>query len=175
VLLLSTQVWRAARHRIVAHRQIGTAAAILALVVIIIGYLTAIEGARSGWVGPRLPRNPEAARHFLFVPLGNLAWFATCLGLGLHKRSVPHVHKRLMVLAMLGGLLPPALARLPAAAEPILVLGFVVGPLVYERRRFGHIHPVFAWGIPALVTTIPVTVLVARSAAWDAAARWLMS
>lgn len=174
VALFVAQVWLAAGRSLAVHRQVGVAAAILALAVVAVGYATAIEGARTGWVGPRFPRNLENATHFLFVPLGNLLWFAVFVGLALHRRSTPETHKRLMVLAMLGGLMPPALARLPRPAEPLLILMLVIGPLVFERWRYGRVHPVFKWGMAVLVATIPVTILVSRSTAWDAVARWLI-
>ena len=71
-------------------------------------------------------------------------------------------------------MLPPALARLPVAAELILILVLTFGPLVYERRHFGRIHPVFAWGMAVLITSIPVTILVSQSMAWERVADWLI-
>jgi hypothetical protein len=72
----------------------------------IVGYLTAVEGARRG-VTP--PGGPPLA--FLAVPLGALVAFPILVGAGLYRRRRSETHKRLMLLATIV-LLTPAIAGL---------------------------------------------------------------
>jgi len=102
VSMFAAQVWLAASGNVGFHRQMGVLAALLALVVLGVGFETAIEGARNGYMGPRFSRDVDG-QNFLFMPLGNLLWFGTLVVLGVLSRSKPDLHKRFMVLAMLGG------------------------------------------------------------------------
>jgi uncharacterized membrane protein YozB (DUF420 family) len=105
ILLFLTQTSLIAAGRTDLHRRLGVAGALLATLLLVVGYLTAIEGARRGATPPGGP--PPLA--FLAVPIGTLITFAILVGTGLRQRRKSETHKRLMLLATIS-ILTPALA-----------------------------------------------------------------
>jgi hypothetical protein len=95
--------------------------------------------------------------------------------MALLRRKQPEEHKRWIVLATIGGALPPAFGRLiPNLGPPafaLLALVLFAGPLydVYSRRT---IHRVYRWGIPLLLATYPLRVLIGESAWWRRGVEW---
>jgi hypothetical protein len=159
------------------HRRLGLVGAVLAVLLLGVGYPTALDAARRGVTPPGGP--PPLA--FLAVPLGTLVAFLVLLGLGLHFRGRSPIHKRLMLLATIA-LLAPALARiglLIGVPGPALPLGgtivFVASAWLYDRKAQGRVHPAFLWGGLLLVLSIPLRFLIGRTAAWHALAVWLLS
>ena len=107
ILLFLTQTSLVAARRTDLHRRLGVAGAVLAVLLLVVGYLTAIEAARRGVTPPGGP--PPMA--FLAVPIGTLVVFAILVGAGLAQRRRSETHKRLMLLATIA-ILTPAIARL---------------------------------------------------------------
>jgi hypothetical protein len=78
--------------------------------------------------------------------------FATLVGAAFYYRHRPSVHKRLMLLAVLGGLTPTPVARIIGhwlSSQPWAVLIFPVSfvaftslSAIYDRVSEGRIHPV---------------------------------
>ena len=156
------------------HRRVGPVGAALALLVVVVGYLTAIEAARKGVTPPGGP--PPLA--FLAVPLGTILSYAVLAGLALHWRRQRDTHRRLMLLATLA-MLPPAFARmrwLGPGGPPVAIGGtclFVLICMAWDRRVHGGIHPAFLWGGGLLILSLPLRFALTRSDAWMAVARWL--
>lgn len=172
VLLLVVQTWLVASGRKAVHKRIGVAGLALAAVMIPVGYITAVEAVRRGFdpVGTGSPLT------FLTQPLGDLAIFGSFVALAVVFRHRPELHKRLMLLATAGALLPPALGRLPG---PRPLLAFVLyaillaaGPVFdwITRRR---IHPIY-WAAPLLFLSVPARRLIGATDAWHEFARWLI-
>ena len=107
ILLFLTQTSLIAARRTDLHRRLGVVGAVLAPLLLVVGYLTAIESARLGHTPPGGP--PPLA--FLAVPIGTLLVFAILVGAGLAQRRRSETHKRLMLLATIA-ILTPAIARL---------------------------------------------------------------
>ena len=107
ILLFLTQTSLIAARRTDLHRRLGVAGALLAVLLLVVGYLTAVEGARRGVTPPGGP--PPLA--FLAVPIGTLVVFAILVGAGLAQRRRSETHKRLMLLATIA-ILTPAIARM---------------------------------------------------------------
>ena len=104
-LLFLTQTSLIAGGRADVHRRLGVVGGVLAVLMLVIGYLTAVEAARRG-VTPPGGRPPLV---FLSVPIGTLVVFAILVGSGLYNRRRSETHKRLMLLATIA-LLTPAFA-----------------------------------------------------------------
>ncbi len=174
ILLFLTQASLVAAHRTDIHRRLGVAAAVLVPLMLVIGWLTAIEAARRGVTPPGGP--PPLA--FLSVPLGTLLAFAILVIAGLLNRSRPETHKRLMLLATIA-VVTPALARLRYlgfGGPPVGIGGtcaFVVVCLAYDRLSHGRVHPAFLWGGVFLMLSLPARFAVGRTEAWRAVAEWL--
>jgi hypothetical protein len=175
ILLFATQASLIAARRTDLHMRLGIAGAVLALVMIVIGCFTAVEGARRGVTPPGGP--PPLA--FLSVPLGTIAAFAILVGAGLYNRPRSEIHKRLMLLATIA-ILTPALARIGRLTgldgPPIAIGGtcaFVVACMIYDRVVHRRVHPAFLWGGIFLMLSLPARFAIGRTAAWHSIAEWL--
>jgi uncharacterized membrane protein YozB (DUF420 family) len=174
MLLFLTQTSLIAARRTDLHRRLGVAGAVLAPLLLVVGYLTSIEAARRGHTPPGGP--PPLA--FLAVPIGTLLTFAILVGAGLSQRRRPETHKRLMLLATIA-ILTPALARmrwLGLGGPPVAIGGtclFVVACLLYDRVAHGRVHPAFLWGGLLVMVALPARFALGGTNAWLSVARWL--
>lgn len=156
------------------HRRVGPAGAVLAVLFVIVGYLTAITAARKGVTPPGGP--PPLA--FLAVPLVTLLSFALLAALGILWRRERDTHRRLMLLATIA-ILPPAFARFRwfgFGGPPVAIGGtslFVIACMLWDRRVHGRIHPAFLWGGGLLLLSLPLRFALTQSETWLAIARWL--
>lgn len=175
MLFLVSQTSLIAARRTPTHRQLGWVGAALAVAMMFVGAATAIAAARRG----HAPGNFGGPLAFLVIPLGDLVFFAICIGAAVLWRAQPGVHKRLMLLGTLGGLVPAAIGRLPVIAGrlPLIVLVFVLflaaGP-VFDRVTRGRIHPIGLWGGILAFLFIPVRIAIAQTAWWQTFAAWLI-
>lgn len=174
IVLFLTQTSLIAAGRADLHRRLGVAGGVLAPLMLVVGYLTAVEGARHGVTPPGGP--PPLA--FLAVPIGTLMVFATLVGSGLYNRRRSETHKRLMLLATIS-LLTPAIARMRFIGEggpPVAIGGtclFVVACLIYDRAAHGRVHSAFLWGGLFVMLSLPLRMAIGRTDAWLSVAQWL--
>jgi hypothetical protein len=186
LLTFLAQATFVATRRFAEHRRLGTAAAMLAALMIISGYLVAITMARRGYdLSGDL--HIEADPLFGIInPLGDIAAFAVLVTAGYLFRHRSDIHKRLMLLAITGGLMPAPLAHLighspvlrtmppPTILIPLAFLLFASA--VYDRFSLGRAHPVSLWGAAVLVVwQFLLNVVIGPSAAWHQVAGWLIS
>ncbi len=168
------------RGRIDLHRRVGAAGAVLAATMLVVGMVTAVVGARHGYDGGPTNFFPEP-ESFLLVPLRDILVFATLISVGLYNRRNPEVHKRAMLTAVAGGLLPPGAARLgllvgfPQVITAIILLFLLSGP-VYDWVRYRRVYAVYVWGgLLAILTLPPGLAPLAASRVWHDVAAWLIS
>jgi uncharacterized membrane protein YozB (DUF420 family) len=142
LVVFLAQTTLVATGRVALHRQLGTAAIFFAPVMIILGYLVTIAMARRGFDlsgDLKIEADPLQA---LVNPLGDLITFGTLVAAGFWYRRRSDIHKRLMLLATVGGLMPAPLAHLighlpllpetrPIILVPIALLLFASA--VYDR------------------------------------------
>jgi len=175
ILLFLTQTSLIAAGRADLHRRLGIAGGVLAGLMLVVGYLTAVEGARRGVTPPGGP--PPLV--FLAVPLGALVTFAILVGVGVYRRRRSETHKRLMLLATIV-LLTPAIARMRFIGEggpPVAIGGtclFVVACLIYDRAAHGRVHPAFLWGGLFVMLSLPLRAAIGHTDAWVSFAGWLI-
>jgi hypothetical protein len=176
VVLLVLQAGLVDRGRVRDHRRLGRAGAALLVAMIVTGLLTAVRGARDGWN----PGGPyEDALSFMFVGIADIAVFGSLSVAGLLWRRDPDVHKRLMLLGTLGGLMWPAITRMPLVAGRVpvmfgLLAALVLAPGVRDvatrsRARWLSV----AVGV-AVLATFPLRMAIGNSDAWRAVAIWLV-
>jgi hypothetical protein len=190
LLLFLTQATLIATRRVAIHRRLGMIGAALAVVFVVLGYFSVVEQARRGFdlsgdisrVPPPPGVTPMAATvGILFFFLD----FAVLVGAALCFRHRPRVHKRLMLLAMLGGLTPtpvahvighwPVLQPWAIVIFPASFLLFVSLSAIHDRVSEGRIHPVSLW-IPILwfAWRVVGVRVVQPSATWHEFAAWLI-
>lgn len=173
LLLLLTQSAFVAAHRVDLHKRLGIFAAVIALAMIPLGIMTAIEAARRGVATPGL--TPLV---FMVFPVGAVVMFAGFIGAALWKRRQPEIHRRLIILGTVS-IMTPAIARLPFAGKnPILALVlsllFVIAGMIHDWKTRGRVHPLYIWGGLIVLLSGPARAAIGNSAAWQSFARFLV-
>jgi hypothetical protein len=173
--LFLAQTVLVATRRMEVHRRLETVTTLLAPVLIVLGYMTVIPMLKRGFDLSRdLHIEVEPFREAVF-PLGDLVIFGVLIAPGYWYRRRPDVHRRLMLLGTVGGLMPAPLADLighfsPSPAGRIILVPiamFLFASAVYDRVRLGRIHPVSLWGAIAIfVYNILLAALLGPSALW---------
>src|SRR5689334_9912805 len=106
--LFITQTSLVAANRRDIHRKLGWWGASLAVAMLVLGWMAAVDSLRHG--ATPVPGIPPAV--FFVVPIGSLAGFAPLVVLGVLNRKRPDYHKRYMLISIMALLLPAA-ARIP--------------------------------------------------------------
>ena len=175
IILFVTQTRLVAAQRTDLHRRLGVIGAVLIVLIVAIGVVTAIESARRGVTVPGM-----SPLMFLVLPLGTVFAFATLAAFAIFYRRRSDFHKRLMLLATLS-ILTPAIARVPwdsfrAVGPPLFIAltdAFVLAFVVYDTAKNRRLHPAFGWGTLFLFASQPLRILLSHTAAWTQFATWL--
>jgi uncharacterized membrane protein YozB (DUF420 family) len=184
LVLFLVQTALAARRQIDLHRRLGTVTLLLAPAMIVSGYMVAITMARRGFdLSGDLGIDADPLLG-LVNPLGDLATFGILVAGGYWYRRRRDVHKRLMLLATVGGLMPAPLAHLishsplPREMGPIVVIPitlFLFASAAYDRVSLGRMHPVSLWGATVIfIWGLLLNIAIGPSAAWHQFAQWLV-
>ena len=174
IVLFVVQTRLVAARRVPLHRRLGVAGGVLAALMIVVGFLAAVDSARRGATPPGGP--PPLV--FLAIPMADLVIFSTLVGAGLWFRRRPDVHRRLMLTSTIA-ILTAAIARLPGviAGGPLVYFAltdlFVIVCLVYDRLTRGRVHPAFWWGGGLLLASQVGRLASAGTPAWLGVATWL--
>jgi hypothetical protein len=141
------------------HRRLGVAGGVLAALMLVLGIATAITTARLGHRGIPGVEFPDA-QGFLLLNLVSILCFSTLIAAALYLRRSPQAHKRLMLMATTGALMPPGISRLPFVAGHTpaigaLVFAFILAGPVYDLVTRGGIHPAYIWGVLLSIAVIP--------------------
>lgn len=178
LVLFVVQTRLVAARRLAVHRKLGIAGAVIAFAVIVIGAITALQAATI--VQPR-PLGMTSLQ-FMIMPMSSIALFAVCIVAAISLRRKPEYHRRLMVLAMISVLGPPA-ARLLLLfnagpyfliAQTLIAALLVLWCLIHDWRRQHFIHPVYAIGGALIVLSWPARVAFGRTDAWVNISGWLV-
>jgi hypothetical protein len=171
--LFIVQTGLVARHRVAVHRRLGVAGGVLALSMVVVGTLTAIDMAARGAAPPGI--DPRA---FLAIPLFDMVLFSTFVGAALMLRRNKEAHKRLMLLAYIS-IVVAAVARLPGILPlgPLVFFGltfvFVIAAMIYDAASRRRVHPAYLWGGGLFALSVPVRLTVSGTTAWQAFAQLL--
>lgn len=168
--------------RAALHRRLGIAAAVLALVMLPLGFASTIAMGRRGFdLSGDLKIRSDPLFQMVF-PLGDLVTFAVFISAGFALRRRPEYHKRLMLLGTIGSMSPAPLAHLighnyagsPGVIVPILAIVFFT-PAIYDRVHVGHFHRVTLIGAIMLLSWAIVRAgVMGPSKAWHDIAAWLV-
>jgi len=173
VVLFVVQTALVATDRVAVHRRLGTAGAVLAVLMVMAGVGTAISAAARGAAPPGFD-----PLRFLAIPLGDMLTFATFVSTALYWRRDKEMHKRLMLLAYIS-IIGAALARIPAVAQmgPAGFFGFtlifVVAGIAYDVGSRRRVHPAYLWGGSFLAASVPLRMVISSTEAWKTLAEAL--
>lgn len=175
MLLFLGQTTLIATHRVNWHRKLGAVGAVLAVAMVVLGLVVAVEGSRLGHRPPMVEKYT-----FLIIPISAALIFGTFVAAGIWNRSRPDWHKRFMLLATLS-LLTPAIVRLHL---PIVPAGPVGGFMVNDAFVFAawawdwfsnrRVHPVLLWGGLAFIASQPLRIWFAQTDLWRSFAAGLI-
>jgi hypothetical protein len=179
LLLFAVQTGLVMAGRVKLHQQVGTAGMALAGLMLVVGVMTAVTVARLGHRGIPGVEFPDPGG-FLLLNLSATLVFATLTGAGWMFRRSPQVHKRLMLMATVGGLMPPGIARLPFVyghppAIAVLVIAFLLAGPVHDLVTRRRVHPAYLCGFVVSVFDFPpVAAAISALPAWHSIAAWLI-
>ena len=174
-----------ARHRVDLHRRLGIFGAVLAPLAACVAIAVAFHAGRRIYLA-----NPASLTVLRVRPLaldfGSSLTFALLVAAALYFRRRGGIHKRLMVLASCGLLLPGVgrlLERIPLhflhAGGLWEMVGFTeIAPIVfilYDTAKHRRLHPGFAWGGLALLSSLPVFTIIGSTHLWLNFTKWLLS
>jgi hypothetical protein len=166
VVLFIVQTTLVASHRVAVHRRLGIAGGLLAVVMTLVGTVTAITAAARGSAPPGM--DPLV---FLAFPLFEMLLFAIFVGAALWLRANKAAHKRLMLLAYIS-IISAAVVRLPGVQPDLfgddLALLFVLAGIVYDLVTQRRVHPAYVGGGALLVVLVPLRLMVSRTETWRA-------
>jgi uncharacterized membrane protein len=175
VALFVVQVSLVAANRRDLHRKLGVFGALLAVTVIGVGAVTAIESARHG-----LSPGGAPPLQFMAIPLGTLVVFGILVGAALAMRKRSDYHKRLMLVASLS-IITPAIARFLLVnfeiASPPVFLGMTVvliaAFVAWDTAKNRRLHPAFGWGFAFFLVSLPLRIVISKTGAWTQFATWM--
>jgi hypothetical protein len=155
--------------------------------MVLTGYMTAIAMGRRGYdLSGDLINGSTWPLEQLVFQLGDILSFIILVGLAIWFRNKPAVHKRLILLATIGSLMPAALAHiighlpvLRAITAPIIIIPLFLllfARAIYERLSSGRVHPISLWVALALFVWANVrAIFIGPSDVWHNFAEWLIN
>lgn len=174
MLLFLVQTSLVAAGRAGTHRKLGIAMATLAGLMIPLGIRVTIQGARDGWA----PGGAPDSLAFTVIGIGDLTLFTGFVVAGLYFRCRSETHKRLMLLAVIGGLMWPAITRIPHVAGNVfamfglLALLAMAGP-VFDLLSSRRVMSLDLWGGLFIIGSLPARMAIASTHWWHGLAAWL--
>jgi hypothetical protein len=174
--LFVAQTQLIAAHRVDLHRNLGVVGVFLSLVIVATSVMAMLAAAATPRVSQLGLTSPQAS----IVPVVAITQFAVLVTAGVAMRRRASLHKRFMLLAMIGVLGPPtarliglfAMRKYFLLIQMTVVALFVTCCLVYDWRKNRVVHPVFAIGGVVLVLLWPLRYAVARSEMWQPIGQW---
>jgi len=147
-----------AKGRTAVHRRLGIAGVLLAAAFVATGPLVAIGEARRGFdlSSDLVPRGTSQSAGTLLSVLPIFVLFGLLVAGAVWYRHRPEVHKRLMLLAILGPLMGAPVAHLVGHWDALRPWAGPIFPIanaallavlpIHDRLTRGRVHPVSRWG-----------------------------
>jgi len=160
-----------ARGRRALHVKLGTFGAALGFFMIFMAFWVTFHATRNGFGGPlgALPDPVQA----MAVPFFDMFVFAPLFIAGLcYRRRSPDAHKRLMMMATVGGLLGAAIGRAPLLVGEMdrqlyTYLALVFAGPVYDLVTRRRIHPAYFFAlVPCLLLLTGMRLRISASQWW---------
>lgn len=166
-VLFFAQTCLIARHRTDLHRRLGAVGGVLAAMMVVLGMIVVTQATAR-----EVHAHADDAPFFLMLlaldPFVLVVFAALIAGAIAVRNRHCDVHKRLMLLATLS-LTPVAIGRLLSPTEALFWLTYgacLLVPVTVDTLRNRRLHPVFAWGAPALPLSLYLVWRLALTPAW---------
>ncbi len=169
-LLFVAQARLVATGRTGLHRRLGRFGLGLLVALTLLGPCVVLESAEVYGATP-------GDLAFVAVGLGNVLAYTAFFGGGLLARRRADLHKRLMVLGMVGMLSAPfgRLMEMPHHWNHVVgPAAFVVALAWWDRRSRGSVHPATLYGGPLILLWQLLPNAYADSAWWQSTAAWMV-
>jgi hypothetical protein len=156
------------------HRWLGMVSIAWAVLMVVVGSLTALHGVLRGATPPFV--QPFA---FLAIQAFDLLVFALLVAGGVVWRRAAPTHRRLMVMSGVC-LLPPVLARLMTPLGAGLITVFLtsylglVGLVIWDLATRRSVHRATVLGSLLIIGSLPLRLVVSTTNAWLEIAMWAM-
>jgi hypothetical protein len=182
--LFFVQVRLIARHRVDLHRRLGIIGAVMAPFAGCVAIAVSFHAVRRSYVAN--PGSLAMNLRPLALDFGSSLTFMFLVAAGLYFRRRGDIHKRVMVLASCGLLLPAVgrflelipLRFLHAGGLWEMVAFTEITPIVcivYDTVKHRRLHPGFAWGGLGLLSSLPVFMVIGITHTWLNFTAWLLS
>jgi hypothetical protein len=174
MLLFVAQSALVASGRTRLHRMVGVAGVFFAALMLVVGTVTGVIAARHGYNGP-FPSTENPLSFLLSSPVRDMLVFGGLTGAAIVLRRDVETHKRLMVMATLGGLAPAGFVRLAGEGVgiPLILALLAAGPL-YDWLVHRRFYAAYVWGITVTLLSTVLFSFLAETAPWQAFARSLI-
>lgn len=162
------------------HMRLGQFGAVLGAVMIVMAFAVTLHAAKIGFGGPlgALPDKIQA----MAVPFFDMFVFAPLFVAALYyRKSAPEAHKRLMLMATVGGLLGAAIGRAPLFIGELdrqlyLYLAFILAGPLYDLISRRRIHPAYLFAlVPCLFFLTSMRLRIGASDWWHQFATGLIT
>lgn len=184
-VLFFIQVRLVVRRRVDLHRRLGVLAAVLAPLAACVAIAVSFHAGRRRYLASPASLTILSVRP-LALDFGSSLTFAVFVAAALYFRRRGDIHKRLMVLASCGLLLPGMGRLLEVIPLHFLhaggvweMVGFTeITPVVcilYDTIKYRRLHPGFAWGGLALLSSLPLFMVIGSTNVWLNFMKWLLS
>ena len=167
MILFIVQALLVAQGKTRLHRRVGVGTAFFAVVILVSGTVTAIVAARHGAHGnPPGPLTPIA--FLLAAPLRDMVVFGSLTGAAIALSRDIQTHKRLMLMATLGALVPAGAGRFsnPGFGLIVLIVLLAAGP-VYDWLSHRCVHGAYIWGIGVTLGSWAIFYALAQTSLWQ--------
>ena len=164
VLLFFAQVTLVRSYRVDVHRRLGQWGLVHGATIPVVGIATAIAMTRL-----RVAHGELDAAGAIVVPCFDMIAFTSCFAMGLALRKQSEYHRRLMWMAT-AALTAAAFGRMPAfdhaewfyaGVDALILIG-----AIRDRVVLGLVHPVYKYGIPAMISGQLLAAYVRGSGWW---------
>jgi len=171
LILLIVQSGLVRAERTDVHKRLGMVGALLAALVVVLGFSVAIYAARRGTAADGM-----TPLGFMIFPFGQILLFGGFVGAGLWNRRKPELHRRLILVGTIC-MMTPAISRMVdkrSVLAMFLTVGFVVVAMIHDWLSRRRVHPVYIVGGLLLLVSGPLRAVIGKSAAWESFARMLV-
>jgi hypothetical protein len=171
--LFAAQVSLVSLKRLDVHRRLGGVGLVLTAAVFLTGVATVLTAVRNAGANERLAAS-------LLTALPEFALFLVLALLALRERRDAQTHKRLMLLAAIGGSLPSAVPRL--GLEPpffsgliaayMSVVPLILAVVIWDFARLRKLHKGTLMGVGVIMAFWGAAIAVEKTSWWVAFGGW---